>query len=100
MERYREGSPVRLLCETLEVSVSGYYAWRNRPVSEHQKEDGLLADRIQAAYQANRQVYGSPRWHAELHAHGIRGSRKRIARLMREQGLYEEVDGTIGRWQP
>lgn len=56
-------------------------------MSEHQKEDCLLADRMRAAYHANRQVYGSPRVHAELQADGVRCSRKRIARLMREQGL-------------
>jgi putative transposase len=78
---------VSLHCETLNVSVSGYYAWRKRPMSQHQREDGQLAERIQAAYYANRGVYGSPRVHAELHAQGITCTRKRVARLMREQGL-------------
>jgi putative transposase len=67
--------------------VSGYYQWRKRPVSKHQQEDRQLADCIEAAYHANRQVYGSPRVHAELQAQGIRCARKRIARLMRERGL-------------
>jgi hypothetical protein len=44
-------------------------------MSEHQKEDGLLAERIEEAYQANRHVSGSPRLHAELQAPGIRCSR-------------------------
>jgi transposase InsO family protein len=87
VERYRADYPIQVLYETLEVSVSGYFAWRKRPISEHQKEDRLLAERIQAAYHANRQVYGSPRVHAVQHAEGIKCSRKRIARLMREQGL-------------
>lgn len=56
-------------------------------MSKHQEEDHWLADRIQAAYQARRQVYGSPRLHAELQAQGIKCSRKRIARLMKTRGL-------------
>jgi putative transposase len=56
-------------------------------MSEHQKEDDRLADRIQTVFHANRQVYGSPRLHAELQAQGIRCSRKRIARLMKARGL-------------
>jgi putative transposase len=56
-------------------------------MSQHCREDGQLADHIQEAYHANRQVYASPRMHAELRAQGISCSRKRVARLMREQGL-------------
>lgn len=56
-------------------------------MSEHQKEDALLADRLQAAYSANRGVYGSPRLHVELRTQGIKISRKRVARLMRGCGL-------------
>ncbi len=58
-----------------------------RAMSQHQKEDHVLAERIQEAYHANRDVYGSPRLHAELRTQGIRCSRKRVARLMREQSL-------------
>lgn len=87
IEDRRQEYPVSLLCETLEVSVSGYYAWRNRSMSQHQREDGQLAEQIQAAYRANRGVYGSPRVHAELQAQGIKCARKRVARLMRELEL-------------
>jgi len=66
---------------------SGYYAWRNRSRSEHQKEDDLLTDRIEEAYLTNRRVYGSPRMHAELQAQGIRCSRHSVACLMRQRGL-------------
>ncbi len=87
VEDNRAEYPVSVLCDTLGVSLSGYYAWRKRPMSQHCREDGQLADHIQEAYHANRQVYGSPRIHAELRAQGISCSRKRVARLMREQGL-------------
>jgi len=69
------------------VSLSGYYAWKKRPMSNHQREDQQLAEHIQKVYHSCRQVYGSPRIHAELRDQGITSSRKRVARLMREQGL-------------
>ena len=87
METCRNEYPVSVLCETLGVSLSGYYAWKKRPLSQHRQEDQQLAERIHAVYQVNRQVYGSPRIHAELRDQGISVSRKRVARLMREQGL-------------
>ena len=76
--------PVATMCRVLEVSVSGYYAWRKREPSLHSREDAELANKIKGAFQSNRCVYGSPRIHAELHAQGIHCARKRIARLMRE----------------
>jgi putative transposase len=87
VEEYRKEYPVRVLCETLGVSLSGYYAWKKRPLSQHQREDQQFAEHIHAVYHACRQVYGSPRIHAERRDQGIRVSRKRVARLMREQGL-------------
>jgi putative transposase len=87
VEALQNEYPVRVLCETLRVSVSGYYAWKKRPMSQHQREDQQLAERIHTVYDACRQVYGSPRIHAELRDQGISVSRKRVARLMREQGL-------------
>lgn len=56
-------------------------------MSQHQQEDHQLAEHIQEVYHSCRQVYGSPRIHAELRDQGIMSSRKRVARLMREQGL-------------
>lgn len=76
-----------VLCETLEVSGSGYYGWRKRPMSQHARADAELSQQIQAAYHAHRRSYGSPRLYVELHEQGISCSRKRVARLMREQGI-------------
>lgn len=87
IEAYREEYPVRVLCETLEVSESGYYDWRKRPMSQHAQTDAQLAEQIRVIYQANRKRYGSPRSHVELQEQGITCARKRVARLMREQGL-------------
>lgn len=84
---HRHAYAITTMCRVLEVSVSGYYAWCKRPPSEHSREDAHLAEHVKTAFQANRGVYGSPRVHAELQAQGINCARKRVARLMREQGL-------------
>jgi putative transposase len=75
------------MCRVLEVSVSGYYASRHRPVSQHQREDAKLAAQIQSIFVRHRRVYGSPRIHAALQAEGVRCGRKRVVRLMQQLGL-------------
>ena len=54
------------MCRVLGVSVSGYYDWRGREPSAHEREDGELAKHIHRIFYANRGVYGSPRVHAGL----------------------------------
>jgi len=78
---------VTLLCQALDVSVSGYYTWRSRPVSHQCREDAKLSALIQHIFLDHRQVYGSPRIHAVLKARGIHCSRKRVVRLMQQLGL-------------
>jgi putative transposase len=78
---------VSTMCRVLEGSVSGYYDWHKREPSAHEREDGELATQIHRLFYAKRQVYGSPRITAVLAAHGIRCSRERVARLMREMQL-------------
>lgn len=75
------------MCRVFEVSVSGYYDWHKREPSVHEREDGELAKHIHRLFYAKRQVYGSPRIHAELAEQGIRCSKERVARLMREMDL-------------
>ena len=79
MEEYRQQYPINVLYETLGVSLSGYYAWRKRPLSKHRRADEVLSEQIQHVYQACRQVYGSPRIHAELQAQGIPNGAARSA---------------------
>ncbi len=75
------------MCQVLEVSENGYANWRKRGKSKRKQDDEFLAERIEDAYKKNRGKYGSPRIHAELKAQGIHCGRKRVARLMQEQGL-------------
>ena len=79
--------PVDFMCEQLEVSRSGYYAWRDREPSKHAKDDEALAAEIAALHAESRRTYGSPRIHEDLKDAGHKTSRKRVARLMNEQGL-------------
>jgi putative transposase len=82
---------VTLLCQALDVSVSGYYAWCQREVGEHQREDARLKAVIQQIFLEHRQVYGSPRIHAVLKARGVHCSRKRVVRLMQQLGISAQV---------
>lgn len=79
--------PVEVLCEVLGVSRSGYYAWVKRPPSQQAKRDAHLAVEITASHRRSRATYGSPRIHADLKARGLRVGKKRVERLMREEGL-------------
>lgn len=88
IETNREVGSVERRCDALGVSVSGYYAWHTRPPSQHQQTDAVLLKAIQAAYQAGRGLYGSPRIHAALRQQGMCCSRKRVARLMRQAGIH------------
>lgn len=75
------------MCRALGVSRQGYYQWRSRPASEHERRDAELKAKILAAWEKGRRVYGSPRVYRELARSGVSTSEKRVARLMRELGL-------------
>lgn len=86
--RHRGEYPVRLMCRVLQVSRSGFYAALRRAPSPRARGDQRLRLEIRAIHRAVRQRYGAPKIHQELrHTRGIRCSRKRVARLMRADGL-------------
>jgi putative transposase len=84
---HRAEYPVGLMCRVLVVSRAGFYAWLDRAPSRHAQTDARLRVAIRAIHAESRRSYGSPRIHRELRAHGERHGRKRIARLMRGEGL-------------
>ena len=86
-EQATGGLSVETLCEVLDVSASGYYAWCEREVSPRQQADVRLGDEIERVFAASRRTYGSHRVYLALCERGIRTARKRVARLMRERGL-------------
>jgi transposase InsO family protein len=70
------------------VTRSGYYAWQARPGSARESQDRRLKVLIRASFDASKQSYGSPRIYRDLREeHGERVSRKRVIRLMQEEGL-------------
>ena len=79
--------PVQRLCKVLGVSESGYFAWRNRPASRHQREDMVLLAHVRAAFTLSNGTYGSSRMMHELRDQGLPVGRRRTARLMRDNGL-------------
>ena len=75
------------MCALLGVSRSGFYAWQARPESSRRREDRRLAVEIRAHFRASRGRYGSPRILLDLRDQAIRVGRKRVARLMRQEGI-------------
>jgi putative transposase len=84
---YRAEFRVRSLCRVLGVSPSGFYAWVRRPRPRQADPNEVLLVHIRAAHTASRRRYGAPRIHQELRAQGIPVGRRRIARLMRREGI-------------
>src|SRR5215213_1193153 len=78
---------VELLCELLKISRSGFYRWEKSPPTVRQREDDALADKIVQAHEESRQTYGAPRIVEDLKAQGIKTSKRRCARIMREHGI-------------
>ena len=86
-ERVGLAMPASRLCKLLQVSVSGYYAWRNRSPSQRQLDDVVLLAHVRAAFRRSRETCGAERVHHELAGNGVEIGRHRVARLMRENGL-------------
>ena len=80
------------------MSRSGDYEWATRAPSDRELSDAWLIEKIKQIHREHRKVYVSPRIHADLRlAHGIRVSRKRVERLMREAGISLLVARKRGR---
>ena len=87
IEERREPWPVTVLCRALEVSRSGFYAWRSRGSSAAEEHRAELAEQVAAIHAEVRGRYGSPRVHAELVARGTPCCVNTVARVMREAGI-------------
>jgi putative transposase len=87
IEDQRDVWPVRVMCDALSVSPSGFYAWRSRPESARKIANRELLVDIRRVHADHRGRYGAPRIHAELRAEGQIVSRKRIERVMHRHGI-------------
>lgn len=83
----REPWPVAWLCDALEVSPAGFYAWLERPESPSQQRRQQVTAAMSEIHTEVRQVYGSPRMAVELRNRGVDGSVNFVAKLMKAQGI-------------
>lgn len=90
MEAHRDEFSVEELCQVLKVSRSGYYSWKHREPSKRSRREEELKTRIVELHAQSDQTYGSPRIHDDLKDEGERVSRKRVARIMRENKLFSK----------
>jgi putative transposase len=82
---------VTMMCRLLEVSKAGFYAWRERAPSKRSQDDARLLAVIRSIHLTSAKTYGSPRVFAQLHKDGFSGGIKRVARLMRINGITVKI---------
>ena len=87
MSAHQDLYPIATMCRVLDVSTSGYYAWRRRTPSARAQSDAALTALIREIHDWSRGTYGVPRMVKELIARGHQVNPKRVERLMREAGL-------------
>lgn len=75
------------MCKILNVSRSGYYAWRIRPRSRRSHENRALEDKIRVVHAASHGIYGAPKIYRDLIDAGVRCGKNRVARIMKEAGI-------------
>ena len=91
IKKYRSEFRVVKMCQVLEVSRSSYYDWLKRPVSTHQKEDEILVEKMRRIHKESYKTYGIRRIKAKLNKEGISCGKNRVARLMRENGIFSRL---------
>jgi putative transposase len=87
IEQNENAYALGMMCRALDVSRTGYHAYRTRETSDREKENRLLLEEIRAVHKVTRQSYGSPRMTRELRTQRKTLGRHRVARLMRKSGL-------------
>ncbi len=75
------------MCKLLNVSRSGFYAWKKRPESRRSRENRVLENRIRLSHANSHGIYGAPRIHQDLNDDGVRCEKNRVARIMRNAGI-------------
>lgn len=88
IEKHQRRYPIGRQCEVLDISRSGYYAWRSRKNKPEDTNMRALLEHIRRIHKRSRRTYGSPRVWFELRENGVICNHKRVARLMRLEGLY------------
>ncbi len=92
MDAHKDRWGVSAMCRVLEVTRQGYHQWTVRPISAHDERDFEISCAMVALWEKPDSCYGAPKMVLELRRAGIRASRRRVARLMSENGMA----GTCG----
>ena len=79
--------PIGMMCRLLSVSRSGYYPWKQQPISDRSRANQLLTDDIKRLFEDEKGRPGSPRITQRLHDEGKSAGRHRVAKIMRDNGL-------------
>ncbi len=87
IDTHKKTWPIRLMCQVMNVSSSGYYEWRRRPESAQELSNRKLDEEIREVYGEHKQRYGVPRVTEELKERGFKCSENRVARRMQKLGL-------------
>ena len=98
IEEHKTRCSIALLCNKFGVSRSGYYKWCNRLESKRERENLKLIERIKTIHADSRETYGSPRVHAFLQREGAYYNKKRIARLMRVNGIQSKMKAKFKKY--
>jgi transposase InsO family protein len=93
IEQHRKEFAVALMCKVLQVTRSGFYAWRKRPICARAMRRRELVRQIKQVHEDSRQTYGSPRITVDLGHAGMDVSENTVAKYMRECGLFVRPSG-------
>ncbi len=91
ISEHRHEHAIWLMCKVLEVSRSGYYAFRRHTAGEREQANARLLESIKVVHRDSHGTYGSPRVHQALRRKGISCGRNRVARLMADAGLVAKA---------
>jgi transposase InsO family protein len=91
IERNKSYFDISVICPILGVKRSSYYAWKNRPESNRKMENKELISRIKFIHLKSNQIYGSPRIHSDLKDQGIKCSKNKVAKLMKDNNIYSKI---------
>lgn len=100
LERCHDAFPLRMMCRCLKVSPSGYYEWRDRPLSARAQANEVLLRQTKELHENSDGVAGAPRIWEDLQYAGVTCGKNRIARLMQAHGIQGIPQRKRGRKKP
>jgi putative transposase len=86
IREHRQEFSIKRMCQLMNVTRSGYYAWQPEKAGPRELANQVLVEQIHAEYKLSRKTYGSPRIQSSLLRQGVTCGRNRVARLMRQAG--------------